>query len=265
MPRQRLPRLCSNLKCQTVETPLWRRGWKKSDGTFARLCNSCGLHFRKGHYCDHCMQLYKEQDNFDDSWISCSSCGRYGHKSCIKAARGEAALEDFLCLECAPTSDCDVVVDSETEETKTEITTLRKRKVSVTMIEIPGSPAKRTRKQTADKLKTRDFIKKEQSASSLEGIPIADEKYAPKRSTTMRTTCTKTVVITRRKSVTSSSKSQPSAVFKLNLGDQVKDQAQGLLRKAAFPSDPSLSGFNTLWAVCEAELSQLRTETAPSL
>jgi len=243
MPRQRLPRLCSNLKCQVVETPLWRRGWKKSDGTFARLCNSCGLHFRKGHYCEHCLQLYKEQDEFDDSWLCCSGCSRYSHIDCIKAARGSEHVADpkkYLCTDCSapsskrccePASAVDeCVVDSENESASPMI--IRKRKISVTTIEVRSSPAKRTRsKQSSEnankkaKVSTVPDIKVEEPVKQFP--LLSDCNYAP------LSKCTTTVLVERRMSI-----SQPTADLPAM-------------------KDSSLAGFNVLWAVCEAELSKL--------
>lgn len=52
---------CGNFKCQTTNTPLWRKGWiDPRTGKAVMLCNACGLHFKKGHFCLFCNQIYRE-------------------------------------------------------------------------------------------------------------------------------------------------------------------------------------------------------------
>lgn len=93
MPRQKLPKLCNNIRCGTTVSPLWRKGWDREDGTNARLCNACGLHWRKGHFCPYpwCMAIYKEHEteHFDDDWIRCAGCSRWSHTNCV--IRGQTA------------------------------------------------------------------------------------------------------------------------------------------------------------------------------
>jgi hypothetical protein len=48
------------------------------------LCNACGLHFKKGHFCSFCNQIYRESDADDitNPWIGCDRCSRWIHKKC---------------------------------------------------------------------------------------------------------------------------------------------------------------------------------------
>jgi hypothetical protein len=75
---------CGNIKCQTNITPLWRKGWTNKDGKsvkvikkLKKLCNACGLHYKKGHFCQYCNQVYKESENInnpENPWIACKTC-----------------------------------------------------------------------------------------------------------------------------------------------------------------------------------------------
>jgi hypothetical protein len=76
--------ICGNSKCRTTITPLWRKGWVTKEGRAVMLCNACGLHFKKGHYCSFCNQIYRESDADDitNPWIGCDRCSRWVHKKC---------------------------------------------------------------------------------------------------------------------------------------------------------------------------------------
>lgn len=113
-------RTCANVKCQTASSPLWRKGWALNDGTkkHAMLCNACGLHYKKGHFCLWCNQIYKEVDADDtnDPWVGCDRCSRWTHKRCEEShgyvfrdhhhhhqEEREAAAADnapYLCPQC---------------------------------------------------------------------------------------------------------------------------------------------------------------------
>eukprot|EP00761_Pharyngomonas_kirbyi_P006016 gb/GECH01006022.1/.p1 GENE.gb/GECH01006022.1/~~gb/GECH01006022.1/.p1 ORF type:complete len:278 (+),score=54.87 gb/GECH01006022.1/:1-834(+) len=75
---------CANIKCQTTETPLWRKGWQLPSGKRVRLCNACGLHYKKNHYCPYCNQVYRESDadEVENPWIGCNTCQRWVHRHC---------------------------------------------------------------------------------------------------------------------------------------------------------------------------------------
>lgn len=66
---------CENPECGTSKTPLWRKGWMK-DGRKVRLCNACGLHYRKGHYCSFCNQIYRANYEIDSKnpLLCCEIC-----------------------------------------------------------------------------------------------------------------------------------------------------------------------------------------------
>jgi hypothetical protein len=67
---------CGNEKCRTSATPLWRKGWTTKEGKSVMLCNACGLHYKKGHFCQFCHQIYKESESDDkeNPWIGCERC-----------------------------------------------------------------------------------------------------------------------------------------------------------------------------------------------
>ena len=80
-------RICENTMCRTTRTPLWRKGWIAERGRKVRLCNACGLHFRKGHFCRYCNQVYRdtcEAEMIQEGWIMCRRCERWVHKKCAK-------------------------------------------------------------------------------------------------------------------------------------------------------------------------------------
>lgn len=95
-------KVCANVLCQTSSTPLWRKGWIGSDGKAVRLCNACGIHFKKHHYCPLCFQIYKGTDICDasDPWIGCLKCSRYVHERCYSLYNPTKMDEPYICKEC---------------------------------------------------------------------------------------------------------------------------------------------------------------------
>jgi hypothetical protein len=69
-------KICENSKCAATSTPLWRKGWVTSSGLRVRLCNACGLHYRKGHYCKYCKEIYRDVFELEEvePWVSCERC-----------------------------------------------------------------------------------------------------------------------------------------------------------------------------------------------
>lgn len=97
------PLCCGNSKCQTSQTPLWRKGWVNSDGKTIMLCNACGLHYKKGHFCMYCNQIYRESDADDHSnpWIGCDRCSRWVHQKCEEQNGHECKKQkSYLCPDC---------------------------------------------------------------------------------------------------------------------------------------------------------------------
>lgn len=97
------PLTCGNVKCQTSQTPLWRKGWVAPDGRTIMLCNACGLHYKKGHSCTYCNQIYRESDADDNSnpWIGCDRCSRWTHQKCEEKAGFECKSgSPYMCPEC---------------------------------------------------------------------------------------------------------------------------------------------------------------------
>lgn len=95
---------CGNIKCKTINTPLWRKGWTDmATRKSVMLCNACGIHFKKGHYCLYCNQIYRESEGDDrtNPWIGCDKCSRWVHQKCV-LAHGEIcnAKLPYLCLRC---------------------------------------------------------------------------------------------------------------------------------------------------------------------
>lgn len=104
------PLCCGNSKCQTSQTPLWRKGWVNSDGKTVMLCNACGLHYKKGHYCMYCNQIYRESDADDHSnpWIGCDRCSRWVHQNCEEQNGHDCKKQkSYLCPDCRSIGDCD--------------------------------------------------------------------------------------------------------------------------------------------------------------
>lgn len=97
------PLTCGNVKCQTTQTPLWRKGWVTPEGKTIMLCNACGLHYKKGHSCSYCNQIYRESDADDNSnpWIGCDRCSRWTHQKC-EELHGYNCKEGtpYMCPEC---------------------------------------------------------------------------------------------------------------------------------------------------------------------
>ncbi|KAG2389576.1 hypothetical protein C9374_014136 [Naegleria lovaniensis] len=96
------PLVCGNVKCKTNQTPLWRKGWTTKEGKPVMLCNACGLHYKKGHFCVYCNQIYKESDADDKEqpWIGCDSCHRWVHQNCEKSNGYEIKSGGYLCPCC---------------------------------------------------------------------------------------------------------------------------------------------------------------------
>lgn len=106
---------CANYKCGTTKTPLWRKGWCVEEASSKNnfkpktvfLCNKCGLHYRKGHYCKECLEIFKESDmrNEKQFWLICNNCNQWIHKKCMKDSANNAAANDtncssYTCCEC---------------------------------------------------------------------------------------------------------------------------------------------------------------------
>lgn len=117
---------CGNSKCQTTQTPLWRKGWFSHDGKTVMLCNACGLHYKKGHYCMYCNQIYRESDADDSNnpWIGCDRCSRWVHQKCEEAnGHNWTQHGSYQCPDCRcapPTSEATINVSI---PTTTAITT----------------------------------------------------------------------------------------------------------------------------------------------
>ncbi|KAG2387717.1 hypothetical protein C9374_001311 [Naegleria lovaniensis] len=99
---------CANYKCGTTKTPLWRKGWTVEEPSSKNgykpktvfLCNKCGLHYRKGHYCKECLEIFKESDmrNEKQFWLICSHCNQWIHKKCMKETCQDES--NYVCCEC---------------------------------------------------------------------------------------------------------------------------------------------------------------------
>ncbi|EFC44516.1 predicted protein [Naegleria gruberi] len=99
---------CANFKCGTTKTPLWRKGWCIEEASPKNnfkaktvfLCNKCGLHYRKGHYCKECLEIFKESDmrNEKQFWLICTNCNQWIHKKCMKNPHNESG--SYTCCEC---------------------------------------------------------------------------------------------------------------------------------------------------------------------
>ncbi|KAG2394155.1 hypothetical protein C9374_003919 [Naegleria lovaniensis] len=101
-------RQCENPKCNTTDTPLWRKGFAVEGGRRANLCNACGLHYRKGHFCKFCNEIYRDSSelvNAPEPWVTCPKCERWAHKKCLMTAlptieKQFLVLNRVVCDEC---------------------------------------------------------------------------------------------------------------------------------------------------------------------
>jgi hypothetical protein len=95
-------KVCENSKCSTTQTPLWRKGWMSTRGRRVSLCNACGLHYRKGHFCKYCNEIYRDVHELEGSepWICCQRCERWAHKNCAKALPDIPLEPNYLCTDC---------------------------------------------------------------------------------------------------------------------------------------------------------------------
>lgn len=81
-------RACENPKCGMTKTSTWRKGWfvrDKATGQRRRctLCNKCGLHYRKGHFCKYCWTLYRSRSEMErEGWTTCELCQTVFHRQC---------------------------------------------------------------------------------------------------------------------------------------------------------------------------------------
>lgn len=77
--KNKTSKVCENAKCGTDKTPLWRKGWYSTSGNRVRLCNACGLHYRKGHYCKYCNEIYRDMYELEgpEQWMCCERCKIY--------------------------------------------------------------------------------------------------------------------------------------------------------------------------------------------
>jgi hypothetical protein len=95
---------------------MWRKGWyegnKEEEESEKRvcLCNACGLLWKRGWFCEHCLTVYrkdgKDQRQKEPSrcpWISCDYCDNFSHYECEKErGAGENVLEQkyYACPQC---------------------------------------------------------------------------------------------------------------------------------------------------------------------
>ncbi|KAL9644249.1 hypothetical protein ABK040_005710 [Willaertia magna] len=127
---------CANPKCLTTKTPLWRKGWcieePSSKNNFKPktvfLCNKCGLHYRKGHYCKECLEIFKESDmrNEKQFWIICGNCNQWIHKKCLKENNDNN--ETYICRDCQHNPNRAPINKRKKNNTSSEATTSTKQK-----------------------------------------------------------------------------------------------------------------------------------------
>jgi hypothetical protein len=105
--REKKEVFCGNEKCKTTNTPLWRKGWVDPDGKSIMLCNACGLHWKKGHFCQVCKQIYKESegDDMENPWIGCDRCSRWSHLNCDTTKPEIADGDPYFCEACRENKD----------------------------------------------------------------------------------------------------------------------------------------------------------------
>jgi hypothetical protein len=135
--------ICGNVKCKTAVTPLWRKGWVTPDGRSIMLCNACGLHYKKGHFCIYCNQIYRESDADDPvhPWIGCDRCSRWTHAKCEETNGYKITSgTPYLCPDCRSLRDS--IGDSNLFETTFPNTKKRRRKPSSS----PRSPKSNLKK-----------------------------------------------------------------------------------------------------------------------
>lgn len=44
----------------------------------------CGLHYRKGHFCNYCMELHSRTELLHGGWTTCTNCNCMFHLECAK-------------------------------------------------------------------------------------------------------------------------------------------------------------------------------------
>lgn len=87
--------ICSN--CYTRMTPQWRKGtYNNFMDKYAQLCNSCGLKFSKGQYCDYCFKIYGLSAIDKSLYYTCTDCGKMDHIDCV----GDYTIESYKCVRC---------------------------------------------------------------------------------------------------------------------------------------------------------------------
>ena len=78
------------------------------------MCNACGLHYRKGHFCKFCNEIYRDVNELvsTEPWILCCACERYMHRKCVQQAGislpksqshqhiSQSVNDQFYCDEC---------------------------------------------------------------------------------------------------------------------------------------------------------------------
>jgi hypothetical protein len=72
--------------CKTDDTPLWRKGWEDpKTKKKVSLCNSHGICYSKGQYCQGCKYIYNvsEIPHNREKWECCRKCGNHSHINCI--------------------------------------------------------------------------------------------------------------------------------------------------------------------------------------
>lgn len=101
-----------------------RKGFAVEGGRRANLCNACGLHYRKGHFCKFCNEIYRDSSelvNAPEPWVTCPKCERWVHKKCLFAVLPNIEKQ-FMILNRVICDECMNMNGSSTTNTPTTIT-----------------------------------------------------------------------------------------------------------------------------------------------
>lgn len=80
---------CANRACNATSSPMWRKGWKVSEGEYASLCNACGIKYRKGELCALCFEMPTPGCANASFWLVCDGCCAWVHLQCAIERVGE--------------------------------------------------------------------------------------------------------------------------------------------------------------------------------